>query len=96
MMRPPSQCYNRVALPNVLEDLPNSEIANVVLPRLSLLNGSVDVEALGRSLGAAARERRVLYLDTSAFASPDELSNLIVTPKGWLCTLEHKSCQFAC
>ena len=95
-MRPPSQCYNRVALPNVLEDLPNSEIANVVLPRLSLLNGSVDVEALGRSLGAAARERRVLYLDTSAFASPDELSNLIVTPKGWLCTLEHKSCQFAC
>ena len=43
-----------------------------------------------------AHERRVLLLDTSALVTADDLSNLLVTPKGWLCTLEHKSCQNAC
>lgn len=28
--------------------------------------------------------------------SADDFSNLLVSSKGWLCTLEHKSCQQAC
>ena len=34
--------------------------------------------------------------DISAFVSADDVGNLLATPKGWLCTLEHKSCQAAC
>jgi hypothetical protein len=96
VLRPPSQCHNRVALPNVLEGVLDAETSTVLLPRLGLLNGTVNVEALGHTLGAHGRDRRVLYLDTSALTSPDDLSNLLVSPKGWLCTLEHKSCQYAC
>ena len=51
---------------------------------------------LGSALGAAGRDKRVLLLDVSRLVRPDDVSNLLVTPKGWLCTLEHKSCQMAC
>ena len=95
-MRPPSPCYGRIALPNELEGLKAEEAAVATLPRLPLVNGSVDVRRFGDALGAAGRERRVLLLDASELRTVNDLSNLLVTPKGWLCTLEHKSCQFAC
>ena len=66
------------------------------LPKLPLINGSVNVQAFGEALGKADRTKRVLFLDTADVTTSSELSNLLVTPKGWLCTLEHKSCQFAC
>lgn len=96
VQRPPSPCHGKVALPNELEGLAEADVGTVTLPRLPLVNGSVNVEALGVALGAQARERRALLLDTSALTTADDLSNLLVTPKGWLCTLEHKSCQNAC
>ena len=96
VQRPPSICHGKVALPNELEGVPDAEVGTVILPRLSLRNGSVDVGALGAALGTRARDRRVLLLDTSALVTADDLSNLLVTPKGWLCTLDHKSCQHAC
>lgn len=39
---------------------------------------------------------RLLLLDPSNLREYDDLSGLLVTPKGWLCTLEHKSCQHTC
>ena len=96
VQRPPSICHGKVALPNELEGMPDAEVGTVILPRLALRNGSVDVGALGVALGARARDRRVLLLDTRALVTADDLSNLLVTPKGWLCTLDHKSCQNAC
>jgi hypothetical protein len=98
VQRPPSICHGKVALPNALEDADEADIAVVTLPRLPLVNGSVDVARFGEALGgvSGARDRRVLLLDTSALASADDIGNLLATPKGWLCTLEHKSCQNAC
>ena len=96
VQRPPSICHGKVALPNELENVPEAEVGAVTLPRLPLVNGSVNIEALGAALGARGRDRRVLLLDTAALKSADDISNLLVTPKGWLCTLEHKSCQNAC
>ena len=66
------------------------------MPRLPLVNGSVDTVRFGQALGAAGREKRVLLLDLSELVSADDVGNLLATPKGWLCTLEHKSCQNAC
>ena len=96
VMRPPSPCHGKVALPNELEGVDADHLATVPLPRLSLLNGTVDVVALGRALGAQGRDRRILLIHPGNLASADDLSSLLATPKGWLCTLEHKSCQSAC
>ena len=96
VQRPPSICHGRVALPNALSGIPASDVAVATLPRLPLLNGSVDVRRLGEAVGRAERGRRVLLLDTSRISSADDVGNLLATPKGWLCTLEHKSCQNAC
>ena len=51
-----------------------------------------------RSLGASTtqRARKVLLLDQSGLRTAEDISALLLTPKGWLCTLEHKSCQSAC
>ena len=96
VMRPPSPCYGKIALPNALEGAPPDDVAVAALPRLRLVNGTVDVRRLGAALGASGRGKRVLLLDPTALKRPDDLSNLLVTPKGWMCTLEHKSCQHAC
>ena len=66
------------------------------LPRLPLRNGSVDVISFGGVIASAGVSSRVLLLDIAGLRSADDVSNLLVTPKGWLCTLEHKSCQMAC
>ena len=34
--------------------------------------------------------------DQSALRGIDDLSNLLLVPKGWLCTLTHKRCQHTC
>jgi len=96
VMRPPSPCQGRVALPNVLEGVPPEEVSTVTLPRLGLVNGSVDLVSMGKAIGAAGTAQRVLLIDVSELRTPDDISHLLVTPKGWLCTLEHKSCQMAC
>ena len=96
VQRPPSPCHGKVALPNALEGLTGAEVAHVTLPRLPLVNGTVDVRRFGAALGGDGRAKRVLLLDTSALTSADDVGNLLATPKGWLCTLEHKSCQNAC
>ena len=49
------------------------------------------------SLGAGGtRPKRVLLLDVGDITSADDIGNLLATPKGWLWTIEHKSCQNAC
>ena len=50
--------------------------------------------ALTAALAKAGK--RVLLLDTRMLTNADDVGNLLATPKGWLCTLEHKSCQNAC
>ena len=40
--------------------------------------------------------RLVQVLDATALDTPDAVRSLLVSPKGWLCTLDHKSCQAAC
>lgn len=96
VMRPPSPCLGKIALPNSLEGVADSEIAVARLPRLPLRNGSVDVISFGGVIASAGVSSRVLLLDIAGLRSADDVSNLLVTPKGWLCTLEHKSCQMAC
>ena len=97
VQRPPSICHAKVALPNSLEGVGDADAAIVKVPRLPLLNGTVDVRRWGAALGAAGtRPKRVLLLDVSDLETADDVSNLLATPKGWLCTLEHKSCQNAC
>ena len=96
VQRPPSPCHGRVALPNELENVPPMEVAEAVLPRLPLVNGTVDVMGFGQALRSAGNDHRVLLLDITGFRAPDDISHLLATPKGWLCTLEHKSCQHAC
>ena len=81
VMRPPSPCFGKVALPNALEAAGDHEVERVVLQSLGLRSGSVDVEAFGRQLGAAGRNKRVLLLDRSRLMSADDVSNLLVTPK---------------
>ena len=41
-------------------------------------------------------QARLLLLDATALDTPDAVRSLLVSPKGWLCTLDHKSCQAAC
>eukprot|EP00966_Prymnesium_polylepis_P235487 5446482-Prymnesium_polylepis.1 len=98
VMRPPSPCHGKVALPHVLTGVPADETAVAALPRLDVLNGSVDVDGFAHALGgtAAQRDRKLLLLDQSGLRTSDDISALMLTPKGWLCTLEHKSCQMAC
>ena len=90
-------CHAKVALPNALEGLTDDEAGVVTVPRLPLANGTVDVRRWGAALGAGGtRPKRVLLLDVGDITSADDIGNLLATPKGWLCTLEHKSCQNAC
>ena len=97
VQRPPSICHGRVALPNALAGLGEADLGVATLPKLPLLNGTVDVRSLGKALGAGdTRHKRVLLLDVKHLTSADDVGNLLATPKGWLCTLEHKSCQHAC
>ena len=53
---------------------------------------------IARALGAdeAVRHKRLLLLDTDQLTTAEDLANLLVSPKGWLCPLEHKICQFTC
>lgn len=98
VMRPPSGCHDRVALPNVLAAVAQNETETVRLPRLPLRDGHVDAAALGAALSAGAlRGARLLLLDAAELSEAyDDLSRLLITVKGWLCTLEHKSCQHTC
>ena len=68
------------------------------MPRLGLPGGRVDAAAFARALGAdaATRGARLLLIDQSALRGIDDLSNLLLVPKGWLCTLTHKRCQHTC
>ena len=98
VMRLPADCHGRVALPTELHKIRPDATASVVLPRLGLPGGRVDAAAFARALGtdAATRGARLLLIDQSALRGIDELSNLLLVPKGWLCTLTHKRCQHTC
>jgi hypothetical protein len=98
VMRPPSTCLDRIALPNELSTIPESETAIVQLPRLLLRdNGRIDAEAFGAAMASAqVVGKRLLLLDLNELHHPEELSNLLISPKGWLCPLDHKSCVFTC
>ena len=55
------------------------------------------MDAAGNSIAdAGGTDKQLLLLDTEALSGPDDVSSLLVSPKGWLCTLEHKSCQYTC
>ena len=98
VMRLPADCHGRVALPTELHKIGADATASVVLPRLGLPGGRVDAAAFARALGtdAATRGARLLLIDQSALRGIDDLSNLLLVPKGWLCTLTHKRCQHTC
>jgi hypothetical protein len=97
VMRPPSACIDRVALPSDLAHVPPEEVAVARLPQLPLKGGKVDAAAFASALAdAGGTDKQLLLLDTEALSGPDDVSSLLVSPKGWLCTLEHKSCQYTC
>ena len=62
VMRPPSPCHGKVALPHVLTGLAAEDVAISHLPRLNVLNGSVDVRAAGltRALSDLTLALRIL------------------------------------
>ena len=45
---------------------------------------------------AGGTEKQLMLLDIEALTSADDVTSLLLSPKGWLCTAEHKSCQFTC
>jgi hypothetical protein len=98
VMRLPADCHGRVALPTELHKIGADATASVTLPRLGLPGGRVDAAAFARALGtdAATRGARLLLIDQGALRGIDDLSNLLLVPKGWLCTLTHKRCQHTC
>ena len=80
-----------------VEHVPAAERATLRLHRLNESEAGPDVAALARALNAPDLQgKQLLLLDKSAVVTPDALRSLLVSPKGWLCTLEHKSCQHAC
>ncbi len=97
VQRPPSACYGRVAMPAAVEGVPEGERATVRLGALLETEAGPDSLGLARQLNAPPLlPVRLLLLDAAALDTPDALRSLLVSPKGWLCTLEHKSCQAAC
>lgn len=95
--RPPSVCYGRIAMPAEVEGVPEEQRATLRLGALQEADDGPDSLAFARQLNAPSLlSRRLLLLDTSRLDTPDALRSLFVSPKGWLCTLEHKSCQAAC
>ena len=96
-MRPPSACIDHIALPSDLSGVARDQVAVAQLPQLPLRDAKVDAVAFARALAdAGGTDKQLLLLDTDALTSPDDVSSLLVSPKGWLCTLEHKSCQHTC
>ena len=49
-----------------------------------------------RLADAGGTDKQLMLLDIEALTSPDDVTSLLFSPKGWLCTAEHKSCQFTC
>ena len=98
VMRLPADCHGKVAIPTELQRVPPAERATATLPRLGLPGGRVDAAAFAKALGtdAATRGARLLLIDASQLTSIEDLSNLLLVPKGWLCTLTHKRCQHTC
>ena len=97
VLRPPSACIDRVALPGEIPEVPAEQVVVARLPQLPLRDGKVDGAAFASALAdAGGTAKQLLLLDTAALTSPDDVTNLLFSPKGWLCTAEHKSCQFTC
>lgn len=97
VMRPPSPCIDRVALPSAIPEVPAGQRVVVRLPQLPLRDGKVDGAAFARALAdAGGTEKQLMLLDIEALTSADDVTSLLLSPKGWLCTAEHKSCQFTC
>ena len=97
VMRPPSPCIDRVALPSALPEVPPGQRVVARLPQLPLRDGKVDGAAFARALAdAGGTEKQLMLLDIEALTSADDVTSLLLSPKGWLCTAEHKSCQFTC
>ena len=95
--RPPSPCYSRVANPDIVSTIGEAERRTVVLRRLPMLDDGPDAGAFARMLNAPSLpSARLLLLDASQLTTADAMRSLLVSPKGWLCTLDHKSCQNAC
>lgn len=98
VMRPPSPCHGKIALPASLQGIGAEEVVVAALPALGLRNASVDVASFAHALGDTldARDKKLLLIDPTDLQLADDISTLLATPKGWLCTLEHKSCQHTC
>lgn len=97
VQRPPSNCYGRIAMPAAVEGVPEEERATVRLGELLEGKGGPDTLGFARQLNAPTLlPARLLLLDATALDTPDAVRSLLVSPKGWLCTLDHKSCQNAC
>jgi hypothetical protein len=97
VMRPPSACIDRVALPSEIPEVPPEQVVVARLPQLPLRDGKVDGAAFARALAdAGGTDKQLMLLDIEDLTSPDDVTSLLFSPKGWLCTAEHKSCQFTC
>ena len=98
VIRPPTKCHDRIALPTVLTGVADADQSVVRLEPLALRNASVDVVGFARKLGEHPewRQQQLLLLDTDDLTTAEDLANLLYSPKGWLCPLEHKICQFTC
>ena len=98
VMRPPSNCWQRIALPSDLARVRAADVAVARLPWLGLRDdGDVDVAGMERALGSDdARRARLLLLDLDDLASAEQLSNLLIGPRGSLCELDQRGCQSTC
>lgn len=84
-------------MPEAIATIGGEQRATVVLRQLPAIDEGINVGAFARLVNdPALLSKRLLLLDASQLASPDALRTLLASPKGWLCTLDHKSCQNAC
>jgi len=78
-------------MPAAMEGVPEAERAVLRLAPLNESESGPDAASFAQRLNAPSLlGKRLLLLDTSALKTPDMLRSLFVSPKGWLCTLEHR------
>ena len=75
-----------------------SQVAVAQPPRLDVPGRRVALSLFADTLGADPRKRKahLLLLDVEAINTSYALASLHVALKGWLCELDHKSCQHTC
>jgi hypothetical protein len=98
VMRPPSDCHGRIALPQEAVGVPAKDVAVAMAPRLDGSGAEGRLLQLSNALGAdaATRGAKLLLMDMSDIRTPEALMALHIGRRKWLCPLDVKACVQTC